>query len=387
MLNNKDIKEVNPIDFIAIEAIRLFIPNLYDFIKNNKSLFIYDIKLVEVNDHTEIRKNLLKEELKKLPEELKEKISDLIKILFPKIKSILDDETYEIDDEIHTQQQRVCSKYFFDCYFSFFPSGDEYGISQYDLEKVFNSMQSVEQFTKEIKEYEDNSKIDGLLELIEKNATKLEKIPVNNVENIIKVFVNFADDDLVSKDPYGFNSSTTYYNILSKLLTRQSDNKKNYKSLISFIENTNNIYVIVSVFDELDKNNTNILEKISNPTSYFKDLMDKCIKKIKNCKKEWLPNNKQLIFILSSLQRWDKDYQDFISSIIEDNTLFWLLMEGFISSTKEETKKYFNAINLNNLIDSEQIRYITNKVNQAKQDNKIYDQHREVIDLFLAKND
>jgi uncharacterized protein YozE (UPF0346 family) len=248
-------------------------------------------------------------------------------------------------------------------------------------------MQSVEQFTKEIKEYEDNSKIDGLLELIEKNATKLEKIPVNNVENIIKVFVNFADDDLVSKDPYGFNSSTTYYNILSKLLTRQSDNKKNYKSLISFIENTNNIYVIVSVFDELDKNNTNILEKISNPTSYFKDLMDKCIKKIKNCKKEWLPNNKQLIFILSSLQRWDKDYQDFISSIIEDNTLFWLLMEGFISSTKEETKKYFNAINLNNLIDSEQIRYITNKVNQAKQDNKIYDQHREVIDLFLAKND
>jgi ribosomal protein S8 len=87
------------------------------------------------------------------------------------------------------------------------------------------------------------------------------------------------------------------------------------------------------------------------------------------------------------LQRWDKDYQDFISSIIEDNTLFWLLMEGFISSTKEETKKYFNAINLNNLIDSEQIRYITNKVNQAKQDNKIYDQHREVIDLFLAKND
>ena len=393
MLNNKDrkevdlIEEVNPIDFIAIEAIRLFIPNLYDFIKNNKALFIDDIKLVEVDDLTEKRKYLLNEELNKLPTELKEKICGLIKILFPKIKSLLDDEIYEIDDEIYTQQQRVCSKYYFDCYFSFLPGGDEDGISQYDLEKVFNSMQSVEQFTKEIKEYEDNSKIDGLLELIEKNATKLEKIPVNNVENIIKVFVNFADDDLVSKDPYGFNSSTTYYNILSKLLTRQSDNKKNYKSLISFIENTNNIYVIVSVFDELDKNNTNILEKISNPTSYFKDLMDKCIKKIKNCKKEWLPNNKQLIFILSSLQRWDKDYQDFISSIIEDNTLFWLLMEGFISSTKEETKKYFNAINLNNLIDSEQIRYITNKVNQAKQDNKIYDQHREVIDLFLAKND
>jgi hypothetical protein len=146
-------------------------------------------------------------------------------------------------------------------------------------------MQSVEGFTQVIKAYKTNKKIDYLLELIRANATNLEKIPVKNVENIIQVFVNFAADDLVSKYPYGFNSSTIYYDILLQLLTRQSDNNKNYNSLISFIANTNNIYVIVSVFDKVCENKTNILKKISDD-KYFKDLMEKCIEKIKNCKKD-----------------------------------------------------------------------------------------------------
>jgi hypothetical protein len=146
-------------------------------------------------------------------------------------------------------------------------------------------MQSIEGFTQVIKAYKTNNKIDYLLELIRANATNLEKIPVKNVENIIQVFVNFAADDLVSKYPYGFNSSTIYYDILLQLLTRQSDNNKNYNSLISFIANTNNIYVIVSVFDKVCENKTNILKKISDD-KYFKDLMEKCIEKIKNCKKD-----------------------------------------------------------------------------------------------------
>ena len=146
-------------------------------------------------------------------------------------------------------------------------------------------MQSVKKFTQVINEYKTNNKIDYLLELIRANATNLEKIPVKNVENIIQVFVNFAADDLVSKYPYGFNSSTIYYDILLQLLTRQSDNNKNYNSLISFIANTNNIYVIVSVFDKVCENKTNILKKISDD-KYFKDLMEKCIEKIKNCKKD-----------------------------------------------------------------------------------------------------
>ena len=377
MLNNKDIKEVNPIDFIAIEAIRLFIPNLYDFIKNNKALFIDDIKLVEVDDLTEKRKYLLNEELNKLPTELKEKICGLIKILFPKIKSLLDDEIYEIDDEIYTQQQRVCSKYYFDCYFSFLPGGDEDGISQYDLEKVFNSMQSVEQFTKEIK---DNSKIDDLLELIEKNATNLEKIPAKNVENIIQVFFNFADD-LSSTDPFDFKWSIMSSTI-SKLLTRQSDNNKNYSILTNIIEKTDGIYGIVSVVDQLYKKNIHTLDEA-------KKLKSQCIDKIKNYEKHELLQNKQIIYLLHIWQDWEgkKECQDFIDSALQDDTLFWLLMKGFISHSRCSDvglKKYFNIEALKHFIDIEKI--IT-KINQAKNDNETYQQHREIIDLFLAKND
>jgi hypothetical protein len=41
----------------------------------------------------------------------------------------------------------------------------------------------------------------------------------------------------------------------------------------------------VSVFDKVCENKTNILKKISDD-KYFKDLMEKCIEKIKNCKKD-----------------------------------------------------------------------------------------------------
>ena len=380
MLNNKDIKEVNPIDFIAIEAIRLFIPNLYDFIKNNKALFIDDIEFEEGGNLIEIRKNLLKKELDKLPTELKEKIRDLIKILFPKIKSLLDDETYKIDGEIYTKQQRVCSKHYFDCYFSFLPGGDEDGISQYDLEKVFKSMQSVEGFTQVIKAYKTNKKIDYLLELIRANATNLEKIPVNNVENIIQVFCNFADD-LTSTDPFDFKWSIMDSTIL-KLLTRQSDNNKNYSILTNIIEKTDGIYGIVSVVDQLYKKNIHTLDEA-------KKLKSQCIDKIKNYEKHELLQNKQIINLLHIWQDWEgkKECQDFIDSALQDDTLFWLLMKGFISHSRCSDvglKKYFNIEALKHFIDIEKI---TTKINQAKQDNKIYYQHREVIDLFLAKND
>ena len=117
--------EVNPVDFIAIEILRIKSPETYQIIRDNGEMFTKVIS--DRSDHE--RKPVQKFHetwLARVPERLREKAKALVVELFPHLKSIVDDERFGggYSDTWHAQR-RVCSKKAFDIYFQFGVPNDQ----------------------------------------------------------------------------------------------------------------------------------------------------------------------------------------------------------------------------------------------------------------------
>lgn len=106
--------EVNPVDFIAIEALRVFMPAVYDVVRSNQDQFagyrsashgLHDKKELQAFHDTWI---------KDIPEELRESTMSLLQRIFPKLENT----TYGADWVAEWRKnQRVCVPELFPTYF------------------------------------------------------------------------------------------------------------------------------------------------------------------------------------------------------------------------------------------------------------------------------
>ena len=107
--------EVNPIDFIAITAIQVFIPNLYKSIKDNKDLFsgVRDSyqRSEEVRKEEETRIQEILEQVDQIPPDI---LTDFLQRLFPKRENVGYSHSFL---ESWRKQGRICSPDLFDTYF------------------------------------------------------------------------------------------------------------------------------------------------------------------------------------------------------------------------------------------------------------------------------
>lgn len=114
--------EVNLIDLFLIEAVKVFYPTFYDFIKNNPEFFIgYYSKSFGAGSDDE-KKNLFKqlfEDLcKPLSKREKDSIKDLLHDLFPILNQVFLGITYT--SSLNWQKdKRICSSKYFNRYFSY----------------------------------------------------------------------------------------------------------------------------------------------------------------------------------------------------------------------------------------------------------------------------
>ena len=90
---NEDDVEVNPIDFIVIEIIRIQFPGTYDFIRNNKDVFVSIAKPTELfgtskEDKMKLHK-ALEDELATIKDaRIRENLLLILIELFPQLKEL-----------------------------------------------------------------------------------------------------------------------------------------------------------------------------------------------------------------------------------------------------------------------------------------------------------
>lgn len=144
-------KEVNTVDLMLIEAIKVFYPELYTFIRGNPEYFVKsysNIHIISYDNSKEERKKKCKEEISKISKFYSEKeensIRDLLVVLFPILKEVY--HNYAHGEHNYTkwyEEKRIGSPQYFQRYFSYTVIEGEISDIVFDdfLEKIGNGSQ------------------------------------------------------------------------------------------------------------------------------------------------------------------------------------------------------------------------------------------------------
>jgi predicted KAP-like P-loop ATPase len=125
--------EVNPVDLIALEALRVFVPGIYESLP--------DLKNILTDEPRFMRKEEKKEDAAALtallecaPQDLRPQVQNIPENLFPPAASVLSNSHDSEGNNDWFRSLRVCAHEVFDRYFQFStPTGD---ISQSELDAV-----------------------------------------------------------------------------------------------------------------------------------------------------------------------------------------------------------------------------------------------------------
>jgi len=141
--------EVNPVDFIALECIRVFFPQLYDTVRTSSEQFTgyrapeHHEKQAAVAFHNQW--------LESVPESLRESIKDMMQRLFPRLESVWSNMHYSGDSLAEWRRRlRMCAGGdIFQAYFRLsLPAG---AVSRADLEALLASAMQPESFAAQLR--------------------------------------------------------------------------------------------------------------------------------------------------------------------------------------------------------------------------------------------
>lgn len=202
------IGEVNPVDFIAIESLRMFCPEVYDTIRNNREMFTGhapdNARRPGRADLTQFHNNWL-DRIREISPLLEEPTKAMVQRLFPKLQAVWGNTQFGLEWEAEWRRQvRVCSDSIFPVYFSLaIPTGE---ISNSEMQAILTSAGSAELFRAEILKLADQIRPDGktkagafLVRLQDYTATE---IGLDQVEPIVSALLDIGDN-LIRPDEVG----------------------------------------------------------------------------------------------------------------------------------------------------------------------------------------
>ncbi|MEW4426827.1 P-loop NTPase fold protein [Paenibacillus pabuli] len=116
--------EINYIDLMLIEGIRIFYPSLYNTIRCNQALFLKEVRGRDYSTtserHTEKLKSLISESLEGLNVDEVKAAQELLKYLFPRLQAVYGNTHFGTDwDNSWALSKRICSSSYIARYFSY----------------------------------------------------------------------------------------------------------------------------------------------------------------------------------------------------------------------------------------------------------------------------
>jgi len=179
--------EVNPVDQMLIEGIRVFLPALYVAIRKSPDVFLCEGRDLARNEGFRKRASgIIDDSMKNLSQPDRERVRQrLLEGLFPRLKGVFGGVVYGSDaEERWDREQRICSRNYFDRYFQYsVPPGD---VSDLVVEKLLEVASSDAVGAAKI--FQDISERGGMRCLIEKLRRvedKVERLAAERVALLI----------------------------------------------------------------------------------------------------------------------------------------------------------------------------------------------------------
>lgn len=367
--------EINFVDFLAVSALKVFSPNLYSAIKENKALFTKEKSDHSVKADQDRESKLLNEILDIDPTQ-----KDLILALFPTVKTKIGENSWSYNSDNGRLDKLVSSETFFDIYFQLsLPTGH---IPQYLIDS-FLEIESKEGYEKFFLELKDKGIIKEFLTRLE-DFTNDNGIKKENISNLISAIFDIADlvPDESAPMSFDFGNGTRFGRIIHQLQAKRSITQDEYFEMVkTAIENSKQGLDFVvreighwgSYYRDSDK-------KYQPP--FTKDQSEELERMGLEIIKKAVRKNKfkDLENIYNILFRWkewegDAEPQEYVKKVIEsDNGLIKFLQQTLSvshSSTsgsyEVEKKEYFEFKSLSQFISLEDLKKRVSGISETEQ--------------------
>jgi len=378
--------EVNPVDFAAIETIRVFSSNIYHLIRSNPEKFaghsdrnsyprIEDIKPFH-NKYIEL-----------LQEEEREVYKKFLKRIFPKLEAVFDDMLYGSDWEITWRKQlRICSPDIFPIYFQLAtPAGD---ISQAEMKTTLASAENSVAVGNELVELTKKHRPDGSTKLsvfLEKMEDYTEKdISIEHIPNILNAFFAVGDKLLVPEDEgkgiFSWGNNIRIGRIMHQLLRRYETEEERFNVLKEAISKGQAISVIVSKVTTLGQQHGKYGAKERPEEEYIviqdhlMELEKIALSKIKNAaKNNKLLRSPEMAHVLYRWRDWEGEspLKKWVSERVASDRGFVDFLVGFLS------KSY--SMGMTDRVGKEHWRLYPNTLEPFLDLKKVYDRCKGIL--------
>ena len=248
--------EVNAVDFIAIETVCVFCPEVYKVVKNNPDMFCgHSDGSLYASQDSEVLKQFHQNWSSKLPEEFKnfeENIKDLLKRLFPKLESVFGNTHYGPEWEQEWRKKcRVCSRDIFPRFFSFSVPPDD--ISRNEMEAILRSLDNKKTFGKLLKGLATKTRSDGSTKLsvfLERMVDYTPELPQEYIPIVVETFFDIGDKLIIPEDEdkgffIGWRNDIRMRRIIWQLLRKYNDKNRRFEILKDAFENGQAISMMV----------------------------------------------------------------------------------------------------------------------------------------------
>lgn len=333
LLKGKSAFEVNPVDLIAIECLRVFEPDVYKEIARSKEI------LTQNGSDRYGRKDdtitaLINGILDKATVNKRDFVEEIVRQLFPTIEWALGRPQYSGSYASRwLKEMRVCHPSNFDKYFQFcIPSGE---LSNSDLQEMLNLTDNSAKFSSFILALKERGILKNALSQFESFT---DEIPLENSYSYIKGILDVGD--LVDHESTGFTmlSSNMYaQRLIIWFLRRIEDQEKRGQILLESFKVSNGI----SIVEHILQGEENCREKLDSDQIFrdeeFESLKVEFVRKLDDMSEN---NSDELLsheHLVSFLYRW-KRWGD------ENKVIDWLKLqiqtaEGCITLLKSFARK------------------------------------------------
>lgn len=373
--------EVDPIDFITIEIIRLSLPKVYDLIKLNPKKFLLTDQLKhQKQEIVEFHENWLNT----IEDDRKQLVRNVIKRLFPRWDDIWQDHN-NVNTTITVQEKkyhRISVPDYFDIYFEFsVPSNLGQRNHVRNILNQLDNPQEVKNFISELKNYassNNNSLAYYFINYIDDNIKDFSQDQIKSLVTILSTI----DDPVINSDDY---AGEPFFHIpgrfrlewLFKSLILQSKIAEDIPFIRILIEQSKHLYLLtyyihVSTTEDPDQQSFEMYDYTQEQKEI---LINAMIDKYKSLTDEELISQIGLWNILFKWKLWDnKSFQSKLRSVLDSSDT----LLKFLKALKENSNEKFDLNSLQKLTDIDELY---RKVDSVKANLKIKDE-LQLVDSF-----
>ncbi len=335
LFRNKGSFEVNPIDLIALEVLRVFEPSAYHQLFGIKQLLTNLSEINNDNSEREIRKTI-ENIINIVSESKRDQVKEIIKQLFPPAEWIFGGSHYSSDfEEEWYRDLRVCHIDVFDRYFHFtIPEGD---ISQADIDRILSLTGNREEL---VTEFKSLSRRGLLVVALNRLEAYKERINLHHAVPFITALMDIGDE--LPEEVVGFFSIGTDMHISRIIhwnLKQEKDVKKRGDILKKAMKETIGLYIPVMKTSIEDSKQ----ERQKAPDSFavneddLKDLINICVEKITRATESGaLICHPKMEYILYHWREWTspEEPKKWVARLIETQAGLLSFLSSFLSQTK-----------------------------------------------------